>query len=111
MLNKPISLKLLRDLENNIIITEYLQYIEYCKLQDYINSTQFLLNITIKGFSVIDILDSLVIYIKYYDTSLSEENKFKIIKIILKYINIFYDLHEDKIELIFMTNNIIDIFK
>ena len=61
------------------------------------------------GFSVIDILDALFHYIKHSNI-LTEEIKYKTIPIICKYITIFYDIHENEIELIFLTNNLFDIF-
>ena len=63
------------------------------------------------GLSVIDILDNIIYYVKNNNKSLNEEYRFKIIKLITNYINVFNNLHEDKIELLFLTNNIIKIFK
>ena len=60
-------------------------------------------------FSVGDILDSLFLYIKHCSV-LTEKEKYKIVPLLCKYITIFYDIHEDSIELIFLTNNLLDIF-
>ena len=62
-----------------------------------------------KGYSIIDIFDRYFIFIKKYD-NIDEESKYKIIKYICKYISIFYNIHEDEIELSFFTNNIIELF-
>ena len=56
-----------------------------------------------------DILDTYFTFIK--KTSIvNEEIKYKIIPIICKYISIFYNLHEDEIELSLFTNNLIQLF-
>ena len=41
---------------------------------------------------------------------LTEDEKYSIFKYICKYITIFYDIHEDEIELALFTNNLISIF-
>ena len=61
------------------------------------------------GYSVIDILDNYFLFIKITDI-ISEIEKYKIIKLLCKYITIFYNIHEDAIELTLFTNNLIKIF-
>ena len=61
-----------------------------------------------KGYSLLDIYFFLIEYLK--NNSISKSlNKFKIIKIISKYINDIYDGYDDKIMLFFFTNDIIKI--
>ncbi len=48
------------------------------------------------------------IYLKY-NYNFNEESRYKIIKLITYYINIFNNLHEENIELLFLTNSIIKI--
>ena len=48
------------------------------------------------------------IYLKH-NSDFNEESKYKIIKLITYYINIFNNLHEENIELLFLTNSIINI--
>ena len=57
------------------------------------------------GYSYIDILDNYFLFIKL--CSLPDALKYKIIKIICKYICIFNQLHEHSIELLFFTNELI----
>ena len=57
-----------------------------------------------------DILDNYFLFIKH-TISLTEDEKYKIIPYICKYITIFHNIHEDEIELSFFTNNLIQIFK
>ena len=63
-----------------------------------------------RGYSVIDILDNYFLFIKSTKL-LDEQQKYLIIKLLCKYITIFYNIHEDEIELALFTNNLIDILK
>jgi len=53
-----------------------------------------------------DILDCFFSYVKL-TTTLTDEEKYKVIPYICKYIHIFHDIHEDEIELSLFINNII----
>jgi hypothetical protein len=66
-------------------------------------------NITESGISVIDILFEFFIYIKCQCSILNDSDKYKILKIISKYMTHFNILHEDAIELSFFTNDMIHI--
>ena len=69
------------------------------------NSIKIIFSIYKKGYSVMDILDSYFTFIKITQ-SLPEDIKYKIIKLILKYIAIFHTLHESEIELALFTNQL-----
>jgi len=56
-----------------------------------------------------DILDNYFLFIKVTN-NLSEDEKYKIIPFICKYITIFHNIHEDEIELALFTNNLIQAF-
>ncbi len=92
----------------NILIKDFDFYINLCINKEYKNAIEFILKIYSNGFSVIDILDDFFIYIKIH-SNLNDEKKFLILKYISHYINIFNNIHEDEIELVFLTNNIIKI--
>lgn len=62
------------------------------------------------GYSVIDILDFMFSFVKKTEI-LTENEKYKIIPILCKYITIFHNVHEDVIELALMTNNMGDVFR
>ena len=66
---------------------------------------QILYNIHEYGYSVIDILDYFFTFVKSTDL-LTEDQKYKIIPLLCKYITIFHNTHEDVIELALITNNI-----
>ena len=67
------------------------------------------MNIYDSGFSVIDILDNLFVFIKQNE-ELLEVHKYELIKLLYKYITIFHNIHEDEIELCLLTNNIVNLF-
>ena len=70
---------------------------------------QILYSIYEQGYSVMDILDNYFLFIKMTDT-LSEDQKYKIIPYLCKYISVFHNIHEDEIELALFTNNLISCF-
>lgn len=97
-------------LDNNILINID-NYLNLCKNNKVKEAKKIILELHNIGLSVIDILDNIIYYVKNINKNLNEEYRFKIIKLITNYINIFNNLHEDKIELLFLTNNIIKILK
>lgn len=108
MLNESITLEKAKELCSNIsfyIFDEYLDIILEKKLQQAITYVYSIYN---KGYSCIDIFDSLFIYIKHTE-KLDENKKYEVIKLLCKYIVIFYDIHEDEMELAFFTNRFINI--
>lgn len=63
-----------------------------------------------KGYSVIDILDTFFTYVKMTDT-LTEDEKYAANEALCKFIAVFYNIHEDEIELAFFTNAIAGIVR
>lgn len=72
-------------------------------------ASQILLELYEEGFSVIDILSQYYEYMKFCE-SFSDALKYKITKIVTKFVTIFHNLHEDSIELTFFAKNIVDTF-
>ena len=99
-------------LDELIINIKYEDFHKYTKLcienndKSIYNITNILYNYVHKGFSVIDILEEYYKYIQW-DTTLNENIKYKIIKIIMKYIGLFHTVHEHTIELYFFTYDLI----
>ena len=91
----------------NISFFDYEPYTNYWyKEKNSEKSITYIFNIFYKGYSVMDILDNYFTFIKI--TNIIPENiKYKIIKIICKYISIFHTSHEYDIELAFFTNELI----
>lgn len=89
--------------ENNFKI-----YINLCTNNKVKEAYECIKDIYNDKYSVIDILDNLITYIKLsYD--LDKEIKYKLLQNLIKHIDIFYNHNEDSIELLFITKNIIDI--
>ena len=82
---------------------KYIQYIQENKLKEAIN---IMYNINENGYSVIDILDYFFEYIKATNI-LTEEEKYQVIPLLCKYITTFYNVHENNIELVFFSNDIL----
>ena len=109
MKDDVIDYNLLENVSCNIMINDMSKYIKLCKEDNLKASIDHILNMCNNGFSVIDILQEMFLYIKFH-SDLDDKYKYDIIKQICKYINIFHNIHEDSIELIFLTNNIRNIF-
>lgn len=85
-------------------------YFDHIQNEKFYDAVHILYHLHDTGFSVIDILHTLINYLKT-TTQLEDVEKYKIIPLVCKYITVFYDIHEDPINLTFITNNIMNIFK
>ena len=110
LLDKYITYDIAVNTCTNISFNDFIKYINFCKDEDLSQAIKILYDIFDRGYSVIDILDNLYIFIKITEI-LREEDKYEIIKLICKYIIIFYNIHEEEIELAIFTNNLIQLLK
>jgi replication-associated recombination protein RarA len=94
------------DIVSDIIINDFDILIYQCINCTLKDALDYILNLIAKGYSIIDILENFLYYIKHTKTNISEENKFLIIKNIIKYINNYFTIEEDTIEIIFFVNNL-----
>ena len=108
ILNKKININDAKNICTNISFFEFEIYTELWMKKDIQNASNSILNIIEKGYSVMDILDGYFSFIKFTDI-ISENLKYKIIKIICKYITIFHNTHENHIELILFTQELMNI--
>ena len=99
----------LENIINNILMNDFKEYINYCKENNIEGAIKKIMSLYDNGYSVIDILYYFFIYIKNYSV-LDEIFKHKIIKNICIYINNFHNIHEDSIELYFLTSKICNSF-
>jgi DNA polymerase III delta prime subunit len=106
LLNQKITLNLAVQLCSNISFLTFEKYTKLILNSDLANAIQIIYEVYDKGYSVMDILDNYFIFIKS-TTILSEEQKYKVIPYLCKYISIFHNIHEDEIELSLFTNNLI----
>lgn len=110
LLGLPITFDLADSICTSIsfkLFTEYTHLVIEGKLNDAI---KILYAIFDKGYSVIDIYDNYYSFVKMSDL-FSEKERYELIKIVCKYITIFYNVHEDEMELALFTNNIITCLK
>jgi DNA polymerase III delta prime subunit len=108
LLNQKITLNLAIQLCSNISFITFEEYTKFILEKKIKESIQLIYEIYDKGYSVMDILDNYFIFIKN-SKILNEEQKYKIIPCICKYISVFHNIHEDEIELSLFTNNLINI--
>jgi replication factor C subunit 2/4 len=92
----------------NISFNDFSSYTHLCKNKKLPDAIELINTIYDRGYSVMDILDNYFMFIKYTKI-LNEDEKYLIIKLLCKYITIFYNIHEDEIELALFTNNLIEI--
>ena len=109
LLGQNITLDLANKVCTNISFFTFEQYNHYLKTKNLAVAVKLLYDIYDKGYSVMDILDNYFLFVKV-TTDLTEDEKYKIIPFICKYITIFHNFHEDEIELALFTNNLIQVF-
>jgi replication factor C small subunit len=109
LINQEITREKVEKLCTNINFYDFKQYIMYCKDNNLKCAVKIIMSIYESGFSVIDILDNLFVFIKQ-ENDILEIHKYELIKLLCKYITIFHNIHEDEIELCLLTNNIVNLF-
>ncbi len=107
LLNTKITYNLALQLCTNISFLIFEDYTKLILEKKTNEAIQMIYEIYDKGYSVMDILDNYFIFVKS-TVILDEEQKYKIIPYICKYITIFHNIHEDEIELSLFTNNLIE---
>jgi DNA polymerase III delta prime subunit len=107
LLNQTITYDLAIKLCSNISFFTFEKYTQFVLDNNLNDAIVLIYEIYDKGYSVMDILDNYFIFVKNTNI-LNEEQKYKIIPFICKYISIFHNIHEDEIELSLFTNNLIN---
>ena len=110
LLNTYITYTIAVNACTNISFNDFTEYINLCKTKNLSGAIELITTIYNNGFSVLDILDNFFIFIKMTE-SVVEKYKYEIIKLICNYIIVFYNIHEEEIELIMFTNNLIKLFE
>jgi DNA polymerase III delta prime subunit len=108
LINKRITLSLAIQLCSNISFFTFEEYTNKILKAELSQSIKIIYDLYEKGYSVMDILDNYFLFIKSTKI-LTEEQKYKIIPYLCKYITIFHNIHEDEIELSLFTNNLVKI--
>jgi DNA polymerase III delta prime subunit len=101
-----VDLETCKKMCSNISPTQFAEYIECLKTKQIHKGIQILFEIYDFGYSVIDILDYFFSYLKMTPL-LNEDEKYRMIPCICKYITIFNQIHENSIELALFTNDLI----
>jgi len=113
ILNEPTKTYSIEDCKNilsNISQQQFEKYI-HCLLDDELNKgIAILYSIYDYGYSVIDILDMFFSFVKT-TVLLSEDQKYKILPVLCKYITYFHNLHEDIIEVVMFSHEIYEIIR
>ncbi len=105
IINQPITLELANKICTNISFIIFKDFTNHVINKDLLSAIDILYNLFDKGYSVMDIYDNYLLFVK--STSiLNETQKYEIIKLLCKYITIFHYIHEDEIELALFTNNL-----
>ncbi|NBT49082.1 MAG: hypothetical protein EBT07_14930 [Actinobacteria bacterium] len=103
-----MTLDLCKKICSNISFQQFEKYVESLKRENLTEAIGILMEIHDYGYSVIDILDYFFTFVKCTPL-LTEEQKYRIIPFLCKYISIFHNIHEDSIELALFTNNLLDV--
>jgi len=107
-----ISLPLCKSLCSDIKTKDFDSYIEFLKVVELSTAIDLMYELYDSGFSVIDIYELFFIYIKYNTIStIRETNKYDIIKLLCYYMYIFYNSHENVVELVLFTNELYKIIR
>lgn len=109
-IDEVITKDLLKQSCTLINYDEMTNYFTLAKKGELKNGYEYLLTITEKGYSVMDILNEMYLFIKI-TTILTEEEKYKCCKIISSYIVHFITIHEEELELLLFTDEIIKVLK
>ena len=117
LINYMEKFKLLGEIITLDLAIKLCSNISFYTLEDYTNlikenkldeALTLIYELHDRGYSVMDILDNYFLFVKQC-VSLNEDEKYKIIPFICKYITIFHNIHEDEVELALFTNNLINI--
>ena len=107
--NQPVTKDICVKLCSVISYKQFDDYLTKIQDNDLSGAIQIMYRLYDYGYSVIDIYDYLFTYIKTQST-IDDEIKYKITKILCKYITIFNMIHEDCVELALFTGNIYEMF-
>ena len=105
ILDMPINIALCKQLVSTIsddILEKYIHHIRNNEIHKAIHTLYAIFDC---GYSVIDILDYFISFVKQ-TSILTEDVKYEIIPFLCKYITIVHNVHEDEIELALFTNNL-----
>lgn len=101
----PITLPVCEQLCSTISFSQFEEYVSALRENQLPRAIRILYDVHDYGYSVIDILEYFFAFVKTTHL-LKEDEKYRIIPLLCKYITVFHNIHEDCIELALFTNNI-----
>ena len=104
-----VTLEITKQLCTNINFVIFENYVSLIKNNELDLAVKLMYSIHDKGYTVMDILDCFFLFIKTTECLLEEE-KYKWIPLICKYITIFHTIHEEEMELALFTNESLHLF-
>ena len=108
ILGRPITLDVCTQLCTDISLQQFEHYVAHLRSGHLNAAIQIMYNIYDYGYSVVDIYDYFFSFVKTTET-LTEDEKYRIIPVLCKYITIFHSTHESSVELAFFTNSCLKI--
>ena len=100
-----VDLNKCKSIISNISHKQFEEYISMLRSKNLNDSIQILYKIYDYGYSVIDILDLFYVFVKSTN-NLSEDEKYRVLPCLCKYITYFHSMHEDIIEIVLFTNDL-----
>jgi hypothetical protein len=108
IIGEPVELEDCKRLCTTLNFEKFEEYILELRGGNLDNAIKILYHTHDYGYSVIDILDYFFTFVKMTNV-MNEEEKYRVIPFLCKYITIFHNLHEDVIELALFTNSLLQI--
>lgn len=106
ILGRFVDLSLCKMLCSEINYNNFEIYFEHLRKKELHMAIGIIYDISLLGYSVVDIYDYLFTFVKG-TTILTENEKYLLIPLFCDYITIFHSVHEDPIELALFTNRVL----
>lgn len=107
LLDEPVTPEIVGMCCSNIQETYLGMLVTHILNKDVRESLKVTRAISDDGYAVMDILDAFFTYLKLVPT-IPEEMKYRMTKVVSKYICIFNQIHEHSVELLFFVNELVD---
>ena len=107
IINLPINYEVVNNICSNISYEIFDEYTENLLNKNVEGAIKIFYNLYDCGYSTMDIYDNYFLYIKSTPLLTDDTMRYKIIKLLCKYITIFHNIHEDEIELALLTHDIV----
>ena len=110
LLGEKVEVATAKELCTNISFDVFNQYIDQVVRGDLATAMETMASLTDLGYSVIDVLDTLFLFVKTKHCVLTEEKKYAVFPLICEYIIYFSTIQENNHDLFFFTNRLVQAF-